>query len=52
MTPPAQTWFTDLAQAVTVFGPMLTNAGVSEGVLRRPLVGNSRRFLAFRPKNG
>src|SRR6266545_2280116 len=38
------------AQKVTVFGPMLLKAGVSEAVLRRILVDNSRRFLAFVPK--
>jgi len=39
-----------VAQTVTVFGPMLLKAGVSEAVLRRILVDNSRRFLAFVPK--
>ena len=39
-----------VAQTVTVFGPMLTKAGVSEAVLRRILTDNSRRFLAFSPK--
>ena len=35
---------------VTTFAPMLTKAGVSEAVLRRILVDNSRRFLAVVPK--
>jgi hypothetical protein len=39
-----------VAQTVTVFGPMLLKAGVSETTLRRILVDNSRRFLAFVPK--
>jgi phosphotriesterase-related protein len=39
-----------LAQTATVFGPMLLKAGMSEAVLRRILVDNSRRFLAFVPK--
>ena len=39
-----------VAQTVTVFGPMLLKAGVSEATLRRILVDNSRRFLAFVPK--
>jgi len=39
-----------LAQTVTVFGPMLLKAGVSEATLRHVLVDNSRRFLAFVPK--
>ena len=39
-----------IAQAVTVFGPMLTKAGVPENTLRRILVENPRRFLAFTPK--
>src|SRR5262245_20767596 len=39
-----------LAQTVTVFGPMLLKAGVSEAALRHILVDNSRRFLAFVPK--
>lgn len=41
-----------LAQTVTVFGPMLTKAGVSEATLGHILVDNSRRFLAFVPKAG
>ena len=40
-----------LAQTVTVFGPMLRQAGLSEATLRRILVDNPRRFLAFVPKN-
>lgn len=39
-----------VAQTVTVFGPMLLKAGVSEATLRHILVDNSRRFLAFVPK--
>jgi phosphotriesterase-related protein len=39
-----------IAQTVTVFGPMLLKAGVSEATLRHILVDNSRRFLAFVPK--
>ncbi|OFW18097.1 MAG: hypothetical protein A3H97_08675 [Acidobacteria bacterium RIFCSPLOWO2_02_FULL_65_29] len=40
-----------LAQTATVFGPMLIKAGMSEGTLRQILVDNTRRFLAFTPKN-
>jgi phosphotriesterase-related protein len=40
-----------IAQAVTVFGPMLTKAGVSEATLKHILVDNPRRFLAVVPKN-
>ena len=40
-----------LAQTVTVFGPMLLKAGVSEATLRQILVDNSRRFLAYVPKS-
>jgi phosphotriesterase-related protein len=39
-----------LAQAATVFGPMLIKAGMSETMLRRILVDNPRRFLAFVPR--
>jgi len=39
-----------LGQAVTVFGPMLVKAGMSEAMLRQILVDNARRFLAFVPK--
>jgi phosphotriesterase-related protein len=39
-----------IAQTVTVFGPMLLKAGVSEATLRHILVDNSRRFLAVVPK--
>ena len=39
-----------VAQTATVFGPMLLKAGVSEATLRRILVDNPRRFLAFVPK--
>jgi phosphotriesterase-related protein len=41
-----------IAQTVTVFGPMLRQAGVSEATLRHILVDNPRRFLAFVPKSG
>jgi phosphotriesterase-related protein len=40
-----------IAQTVTVFGAMLTKAGVTEATLRRILTDNSRRFLAFTPKS-
>jgi phosphotriesterase-related protein len=40
-----------IAQTVTVFGPMLLKAGVSEATLRHVLVDNPRRFLAFVPKS-
>lgn len=40
-----------LAQTATVFGPMLLKGGMSETALRRILVDNTRRFLAFVPKN-
>jgi phosphotriesterase-related protein len=39
-----------LAQTATVFGPMLLKVGMSEAMLRRILIDNSRRFLAFVPK--
>jgi predicted metal-dependent phosphotriesterase family hydrolase len=39
-----------LAQASTVFGPMLVKAGLSDALLHRILVDNPRRFLAFVPK--
>jgi phosphotriesterase-related protein len=39
-----------LAQTATVFGPMLLRAGMSEATLRRILVDNPRRFLAFTPR--
>jgi phosphotriesterase-related protein len=39
-----------IAQTVTVFGPMLLKAGVSESTLRHVLVDNPRRFLAFIPR--
>lgn len=35
-----------IAQTVTVFGPMLTKAGVDDVTLRKILVDNPRRFLA------
>jgi phosphotriesterase-related protein len=40
-----------IAQTVTVFGPMLLKAGVSEATLRHILVDNPRRFLAFVPRS-
>jgi phosphotriesterase-related protein len=39
-----------VGQAVTVFAPMLIKAGMKEETLRRILVDNPRRFLAFVPK--
>jgi phosphotriesterase-related protein len=39
-----------LAQASTVFGPMLIKAGMPEATLHQILVDNPRRFLAFVPK--
>jgi phosphotriesterase-related protein len=39
-----------IAQTVTAFAPMLVKAGVDETVLRRILVENPKRFLAFVPK--
>jgi phosphotriesterase-related protein len=39
-----------IAQTVTVFGPMLTKAGVSESQLRKILVDNPRRFLSCVPR--
>jgi phosphotriesterase-related protein len=39
-----------LAQTATVFGPMLLEAGMSEAMLRRILIDNPRRFLAFVPR--
>ena len=41
-----------LAQTVTVFGPLLTKAGVGEATLRQILTDNARRFLAVVPKAG
>jgi phosphotriesterase-related protein len=38
-----------LAQAATVFGPMLLKAGMTPAMLHRILVDNPRRFLAFVP---
>ena len=40
-----------IAQTVTAFGPMLTKAGVSEATVKKILVDNPKRFLAFSPKN-
>ena len=39
-----------VGQAVTVFAPMLIKAGMKEETLRRILVDNPRRFLAFVPR--
>jgi len=39
-----------LAQTVTVFGKMLSDAGVKPDVLRTILVDNPKRFLSFIPK--
>ena len=39
-----------LAQASTVFGPMLLKAGMPEPVLHGIMVDNPRRFLAFVPR--
>ena len=39
-----------IAQTVTVFAPMLTKAGVPEPAVRKILVDNPKRFLAFTPK--
>ena len=41
-----------LAKTATIFGPMLLKAGMSEAMLRRMLIDNPRRFLAFVPKEG
>jgi phosphotriesterase-related protein len=38
------------AKTVTVFGPKLRQAGVSQSILHSILVDNPRRFLAFVPK--
>lgn len=40
-----------IAQTVTAFAPMLTKAGVPEATLKKILVDNPKRFLAFTPKN-
>ena len=40
-----------VAQAVTVFAPMLRKAGVSDSIVHGILVDNPRRFLAFVPKS-
>lgn len=39
-----------LSQTASVFGPMLIKAGMTEAMLRRILVDNPRRFLAFTPR--
>jgi phosphotriesterase-related protein len=39
-----------LAQTATVFGAMLTEAGLDDETLRGILVDNPRRFLAFSPR--
>jgi phosphotriesterase-related protein len=38
-----------IAQAWTVFGPMLLKAGLPEAMLRSIMIDNPRRFLAFVP---
>ena len=38
-----------LAQAATLFGPMLVKAGVDQAVVASILADNPRRFLAFKP---
>jgi len=38
-----------LAQASTIFGPLLVNAGLPPATLRSIMVDNPRRFLAFVP---
>ncbi len=38
-----------LAQAVTVFGPMLVQAGMKPEMLHKIFVDNARRFMAFVP---
>jgi len=38
-----------VAQAATVFGPLLLKAGMKAEMLHRILADNPRRFLAFRP---
>jgi phosphotriesterase-related protein len=40
------------SSVVTVFVPKLRYAGVKEATIRKILVDNPRRFLAFVPKNG
>ena len=40
-----------VAQTVTAFGPLLTKAGVPEATLKKILVDNPKRFLAFVPKS-
>jgi phosphotriesterase-related protein len=40
-----------IAQTVTAFGPMLTKAGVPEATLKKIVVDNPKRFLAFVPKS-
>jgi len=40
-----------LAQTVTVFAKMLSEAGVKQDTLHSILVDNPRRFLAFVPKD-
>jgi phosphotriesterase-related protein len=40
-----------IAQTVTAFGPMLTKAGVPEATLKKILIDNPKRFLAFVPKS-
>jgi phosphotriesterase-related protein len=44
------TWGAGYSTVVTVFVPKLRYAGVKEPIIRKMLVDNSRRFLAFVPK--
>jgi phosphotriesterase-related protein len=44
-------WGSGYSTVVTVFVPKLRFAGVKEATIRRVLVDNPRRFLAFVPKN-
>jgi phosphotriesterase-related protein len=39
-----------LGQARTVFGPLLSGAGVGDGVMRQIFEENPKRFLAFVPR--
>jgi predicted metal-dependent phosphotriesterase family hydrolase len=38
-----------VGQALTVFGPMLVNAGMKEETVHKIFVDNARKFLAFKP---
>lgn len=41
-----------IAQTVTAFAPMLSKAGLNDATLKKILVENPKRFLAFVPRNG